>query len=417
MKRIISAWWPASVLFLTSAALTFSEGTIAIVLPPLLDSRGIGPRLIGFLISMYGVAALSSRYPSGQVYSPERAIALVFFGAFATAPAFFVVPATTNLVWISAVLVLQGLGFGVATTVIMAMLPDYAPETTTSGTLMAWLSGFIGAGYSLAGFIGGWAASSSGIAATLRILGFAPIVGACAALLLVRARLRRPDVLEVTPKRVDEQGDVDLVSQEGPTDSGGGISLRVPAIAAATLVAFYLNVNYGAVNSFFPIHALGIGLTLANVGRLIGVHSGLAAAVRFFSAFVFRKFSYVSVVRVTLAAAGIAIVLMARSETMPFLLVAWGLLGLSRGLLRVASGALVLQASKQQEHRSGQNASTYLSGLDAGRIVGPLAAGAVLTFVTIPSMLLMTAVLAPITLVAVVRLIGRIPPDQTAEAP
>ncbi|HET9672372.1 MAG TPA: MFS transporter, partial [Actinomycetota bacterium] len=51
--------------------------------------------------------------------------------------------------------------------------------------------------------------------------------------------------------------------------------------------------------------------------------------------------------------------------------------GLARGVLRVASGALVMEAAGPSSRDRGRASGIYLAGLDLGNAVGPLLGGAV----------------------------------------
>jgi MFS family permease len=57
------------------------------------------------------------------------------------------------------------------------------------------------------------------------------------------------------------------------------------------------------------------------------------------------------------------------------LAVAFAALGLTRGLLRVASAALVMDGAGETDARRGAASGVYLAGLDLGKIVGPLVGG------------------------------------------
>jgi MFS family permease len=59
------------------------------------------------------------------------------------------------------------------------------------------------------------------------------------------------------------------------------------------------------------------------------------------------------------------------ARALPLLALAWGVVGLARGILRVASGALVMDAAGATDGDRGAASGIYLAGLDLGKILGP----------------------------------------------
>lgn len=408
-------WGLLSLVFLASGVLTLGEGSIALLLPPLLEQRGSDAGLIGGLISLYGVASLASRVPGGLLYRSERAALLVGGGCLATAVAFFLIPVVASPVLVGALLAVQGFGFGIATTAVMALIMERAPRRVNTGSVMAWYAGSTGLGYAAAGFVGGRLGDVLGLGLAIQILGFVPV---SASVVLIVALVRsRPAWEESHPPDPpsDAGSDAPITAAEphasasGPlTDPEGdraesAVRRRFwdafrglpPLVWVAFLVAFYLNLTYGALNAFFPIHGLAIGLTLTQVGLLIGVHSSVASAIRFLSGPIFRWVSYERVLTSMVLLSGVAVVGIGLGRGFALLAIAWGAVGFARGLLRVASGALVMEASAKTDRARGAASSTYLAGLDLGRILGPALAGGLVTLTGIPMMLVAIAFIGP----------------------
>jgi MFS family permease len=72
---------------------------------------------------------------------------------------------------------------------------------------------------------------------------------------------------------------------------------------------------------------------------------------------------------------GLAVAAIGGLEAFAVLTVAWAALGLTRGLLRVASAALVMEEAGTSAAAGGAASGVYLSGLDLGRVLGPAAGG------------------------------------------
>jgi MFS family permease len=77
------------------------------------------------------------------------------------------------------------------------------------------------------------------------------------------------------------------------------------------------------------------------------------------------------------------------------------LIGVSRGVLRVASGALVLDATGVSDSEKGASSAIYLAGLDLGKILGPLIGGATAAAVGLRGTFVVLGVVFPIAYFAV----------------
>ena len=150
----------------------------------------------------------------------------------------------------------------------------------------------------------------------------------------------------------------------------------LPALVwLAFFVTLYINLVSGVLLTFFPIYGLAIGLSLTQIGALQGIHGAAASIVRFLSGVVFRWVSYERTLPVMVVLSGIAVATIASLKLAAVLAAAWALLGLTRGLLRVSSAAVVMDEAGETDARRGAASGVYLAGLDLGKIVGPLAGG------------------------------------------
>jgi MFS family permease len=147
---------------------------------------------------------------------------------------------------------------------------------------------------------------------------------------------------------------------------------HLPALVwVAFLVSLYINLASGVLNTYFPLYGLSIGLTLTQIGMLSGIHGILAAVVRFGSGPLFGLISYRAALPVMVIVSGAGVVAVGLVTMLPLLAVSWGIVGLARGILRVASSALVMEAAGAADADRGAASGIYLAGLDLGKIVGP----------------------------------------------
>jgi MFS family permease len=346
-------------LYVASTVLTLGEGSFNLLVPPYMKSQHVGELLIGTAVSIYGITSLVSRIPAGALYRSHRAWSLVAFGCLLSSVSFALISQTSNGALLATWVALDGVGFAVATTANMAALIERRPPDTNAGVVMGWYTGALGAGYALAGFIGGPLGDWLGPGQAMLVLALAPIA---AGLLLART------IHATRPARVDGEPEM----RPAWFRSFHGLSALV---WLAFFVTLYINLVSGVVLTFFPIYGLAIGLTLTQIGVLQGIHGATAAAVRFLSGVFFRWVSYERTLPLMVVASGASVALIGGVKIFVILAIAWGGLGLTRGLLRVASAALVMDSAGDVDSKQGAASGVYLAGLDLGKVLGPLVGG------------------------------------------
>jgi MFS family permease len=387
-------------LYVASGVLTLGEGSFLVLVSPYLDGRGLGAGLIGTVVSVYGVASLLTRLPAGVLYRTERGTLLIAGGCVMSSLAFASIPLTGNPLVLSALIGLDGMGFAVATTGVLAALMERRPPDSRAGSVMGWYTGGVGAGYAVAGFVAGAAGDALGVPTAILVLAVIPLV---AALLLTGAIRLAPLV---------------AAADAAPQSSGGAIArikefTRAPVLVwLAFFVTLYINLISGVLFTFFPIHGLAIGLSLTQIGLLAGIHGTIAAAIRFASGLIFKWISYQGALPAMVLMSGIAVVFLGSVDVFVVLVGAWAAIGLARGVLRVASGALVLDATGSSDSQRGASSAIYLAGLDLGKIIGPLIGGASAALVGLRGTFVLLGVAFPIAylvMTAALAHVGRSP--------
>ena len=377
-------------LYVASAVLTLGEGSFQLLTPPYMHERHISPVVIGTAVSAYGVVSLLLRIPAGAVYRTHRAWLLITGGTALSSVAFALLTLTSDPVLLTGLVALDGAGFAIATTAAMAALIERRPAGASAGSIMGWYTGSIGAGYALAGFIGGPLGDALGPRDAILVLALVPL----AAGLLLSA------VVQATaPERTP--------AESRPAEAWWRGFHGLPAVVwLAFFVTLYINLVSGVVLTFFPIYGLAIGLTLSQIGFLQGIHGAAAAFIRFVSGAVFRVVSYQRTLPMMVVLSGLSVAAIGGIEAFAVLAVAWTLLGISRGVLRVSSAAVVMDEAGETDARRGAASGVYLAGLDLGKIVGPLAGGVGAGTVGLRTTFLVASVAFPLVyfvLAAVVR--------------
>ena len=337
-----------------------ANGTFNLLVGPSVAADGHSEAMIGAIVAAGSVASLATRIPAGNAFRPARVTALVLAGSVCAAIGSGLLPMASEAPALALLGALQGAGFALATTIGMAALIERRHPATDSGSLMGLYTGSIGAGYAIAGFAGGALADAIGIAGALA----AAAATAIASGVLTAWALRR------LPVHRYEQDDA-------VPPPRGWIRGLPPGVWLGASIAVYINVVNGGLNAFFPLYGLAIGLTLAQIGALSGVHATLASAIRFGAGTLLGRVStrLTIVAAVCVIACGVS--LLAATRGFAPLLVLLAAVGLSRGVLRVVSGAIVMDAAGPSSRHRGRASGVYLAGLDLGNAVGPFLGGVV----------------------------------------
>jgi MFS family permease len=350
-------------LYAASAVLTTGEGSFNLLVPPYMKSQGVAEILIGTAVSIYGLTSLAVRLPAGAVYRTHRAWSLILAGCALSSLSFVLISQTSNAALLVVWIALDGVGFAIATTANMAALIERRPEGTNAGSVMGWYTGSLGAGYALAGFLGGSLGDALGPGTAMFVLALVPLTAGVLLTLVVRSTVPDHGGGEVAARGTGRRAWLSAFS---------GLA---PLVWLAFFVTLYINLVSGVVVTFFPIYGLAIGLTLTQIGVLQGIHGATAAGVRFLSGIFFRFVSYERTLPLMVIASGISVALIGGVELFVVLAVAWGALGLTRGLLRVASAALVMDTAGDVDTSRGAASGVYLAGLDLGKVLGPVLGG------------------------------------------
>jgi MFS family permease len=326
-----------------------------------------------------------------MLYRSHRGPWLVAGGCLMSAVAFACIPLSGNPVAVAALVGLDGVGFSLATTGAMAALMERRPPGSSAGSIMGWYTGTFGLGYAAAGFVGGTLGDQLGIDDAILVLAVVPVVAGVFLKLVLDA------------------------SAAGPEAASGGSGLarladfrRLPALVwLAFLVSLYINLVNGVLFTFFPLYGLAIGLSLTQIGALTGIHGATASIVRLGSGVLFKRISYVRVLPIMVILSGLAVAAVPTFTAFVLLALAWGLIGLTRGLLRVASGALVLDEAGESDGQRGAASGVYLAGLDLGKILGPAVGGASAQLVGLRPTFFVVAVVFPIAYLAATGAVSR----------
>jgi sugar phosphate permease len=251
------------------------------------------------------------------------------------------------------------------TTTQLALLAAIRPSSVPLASALGWFAGFQALGHVVAGTLGGFTADKAGFDT-----GFFLFAGltAVATLLIVRSIGRATR----TPS-----GEPMAARPPGGRVTWGQIGSLPMAVWTGALVLFTVNALLSTATTFYPVLALGAGITLTQIGILASCRSWASSVVRLGSGPVFSRVRPESLTLplVFLAAASVALLPSVASSfalTIPLFIAA----GLTRGLLRVTGSAEALDGVVD-ERGHGLTSAFLFVGLDLGRVAGPLVAGGV----------------------------------------
>ncbi|MGH2933035.1 MAG: MFS transporter [Gaiellaceae bacterium] len=366
-RRLLAAVAPT---YLSVFLFVAGSSALTVLVPVYLARRAhLGTATIGTIIGAYGLAALGARLPAGIAYSAVRGRGYLLVGGCLSAAAFALMPVAHGPLAFAALMALNGLGWSLATTAQLALLVAVPPSGFSTAAAMGWFSGATGLGNAAAGILGGFCADLIGLRPTFFVLAATPVLGA----LLMARRIAPPS----------------SVPMERRARHPWRILVRMPlAVWVGVLVMFFINGLNAITNTFQPLIAVAVGLSLTQIGALSSIRSWASSSSRFGSGLLFARFEAAEltlplVVLGTLATSAIPSVIASFALQVPLFLAA----GVSRGLLRVTGSADAFVAVGDDERRHGLTAALLYAGLDVGKIVGPVAGGVVAAAVGISTML------------------------------
>jgi len=358
---------PLAPLYLSVFLFTAAESALHVLVPPFLSSElRLGPAAIGAVVAVFGLASLLTRIPAGALYSVARSRRLVLLGGSVSALAFGLVPAIHHVAPFAALMALDGFGLALVTTTQLALLAAIRPSSMPLASALGWFAGFQALGHVVAGTVGGFTADRAGFDTSFLL--FAGLT-AVATLLIVRSigrAVRAPSE--------------ELAAARPPAGrlTWSQIWSLPMAVWTGALVLFTVNALLSTATTFYPVLALGAGITLTQIGVLASCRSWASSVVRLGSGPVFSRVRPESLTLplIGLGAASVALLPSVASSfalTVPLFIAA----GLTRGLLRVTGSAEALEGVPQDERSHGLTSAFLYVGLDLGRIAGPLVAGGV----------------------------------------
>ncbi|MDH4142811.1 MAG: MFS transporter [Chloroflexota bacterium] len=372
---------PLAGVYVATMMFELAEGALRFLVPLNLDARGLSPAAIGIVFFVFSFTSLLSRGVAGALFRPDRARRLIVGAGLASTFAYLITPFVTDVSVFAILMAFDGFGWGIATTCLLAMVMLCTPTSISPAVAMGWFIGFQGIAFAIATTVGGILGQVVGIQTAMLMLATLPVVAA------IVIAFRLPPVVRATDVPAIASG----VLPSGSVGRRGALvaSIRrlgvLPyAVWAAALVAVYLNVMNGLLASFFPLLGLAIGLSVVQIGTLSSVRSGISSVARFGAGWLFARVPASRMHLPLLTTSAVTLALLPSAGSYIVCLPLFALNGVSRGLLRVTTSAAAMEETPG--HRTGVAAAVMTSGLDIGKMVGPLIGGLVASAIGLEAM-------------------------------
>lgn len=380
LRRALGGQRDVLLVYLLALLTTTAQGALELVFPLNLHRLGSPLPLVGLAVAMAGLGQLLSRLPGGGAYTLARARALNFGGQLLAGLSAMGLAAGGAWALQAALATVHGFAFGLVTTFLLATVIDARQGGRAMAATIAWYTAAISTGYALGAPLGAWCILALGHPAAFLVSGGVSLAAGALSLRLARAA--------------------------APGTATGPALPRPPALKAlltlpagvwlATLLGVYINFVNDAQGAFFPIYAVGAGISVAVVGGLKSAQSLSATGIRFLAAGIFRfarpgLVNHVCVVTLALAVAGLTLTRDVRLLLVVF--IAWGV---SRGLLRVTSAVLVAEEKARPGAHVGLASGVYNAGLDLGSMLAPPVTGALAAGIGIRAGFQVIAVVLPL---------------------
>lgn len=341
---------------------TTQQSVVSLVIPPFLHDLKYPVSAIGSLLAFAPIFALLVRLPAGLAYQPRRVRALIAGALAIVALSDSLYALAVTPIAFAAVHALNGMAFGAATTLHLALFVENLPPGENRRHAMGYYAGSLAVGYSTGGFSAGYIADQFGYVATFQVGAGLTILA-----MALLAFIPRPAPREAT-------GGASTASPK----PGVSHSLRAvldPRMATVVVVGVFLNVLHQMANAFLPLYGLAVGLTLTDVGIIRGLYSLTNAITRPLSGIVAKRLSAKRLMLASLPLQSACMMLVPLFHHLSPLLVAFVVIGFLRAVAIVANTIQMVESAEEAGIDRGIASGMFNAAGDIGNILGPSAGG------------------------------------------
>jgi predicted MFS family arabinose efflux permease len=354
--------WSTVKLLLPLVAITIQSNSATTIIPPFLQDLRIPFAAIGTLIALNPMLALVSRVPVGMSYRRDRARLLISAAVVVMGITNFAYSFAHSSFAFGVIHALNGLAYGAVTTLYMAFYVDSLAADENRNHAMGYYVGTLALGYSTGNFFGGLMADH---------VGYAPTFQAAALLSVIPLALLW--FLQAPGERGTEKGRQKAVAKL--TTAASFKALLEPELAIVVVVALFLNLLHQMSGVFISLYALGVGMTLTQVGILRAAFAGCNAVTRPISGHVVNKFGHRGLSYAGIPLQSVMVMLIPLFTDFTMILVVYVLSGLMRAIVIVANAVGLVQDVPETKVQRGLASGIYNAAGDLGNILGPSMGG------------------------------------------
>ena len=349
-------------LLVPMVAVTIQSNSASTLIPPYLDYMHIPVALIGTLISLGPVFALTSRLPVGLAYTQNRARTLLSLAILAMGATNFLYSFATDTVTFAIVQSLNGFTYGAATTLYMAFYVDSLAPDENRNHAMGYYVGSLAIGYSTGNFFGGLIADHWGYALTFQLGALLSLVAIGLLWLLHGA---------------GGPGESKMKAKEGAklTTRESLKALLEPELATVVIVALFLNLLHQMSGVFISLYGLAVGMSLTQIGIIRAAYAGCNAVTRPISGHVVNRIGHRGLSYFGLPLQSAILMLVPLFTGFGPVLFAYVASGLLRAVVIVANAVGLVQDVPESRVRRGLASGVYNAAGDLGNILGPSIGG------------------------------------------
>ena len=378
MRLISAVRSDAGRVCLAVMLLNASDGLVTTIASPYLQHLGFSIANIGLLVSVYAVAALISRVPSGRFAEGSHARRWFVLSSAVFALALASYPVATAAWSFALVRATHGLAFGAASTLNFAAFLTISAGGNR-GRSTVFFTSAMSAGYSLGNFTSGLLADHFGYTTAFLFGAACPLAS----------------LLVAPPLRLAHRA-----MPHEPSAVGLWAMLRHPDVRAVPILAFCLNFFNSMLGTLFPLYALSVGQTLAFAGVARGLQSTTNTVMRPVAGPLARRLGTVGLGCAALALVAVGLVAIPLTAVPVVLLGLIVLAGAGRAAGVLANAVQTVDLSERRIVKGGTASALISAGGDVGSIAAPIVAGAVAAWIGIGGALQTIAVATAIVGIA-----------------
>jgi MFS transporter, DHA1 family, multidrug resistance protein len=348
-------------LLVPLVAVTVQANSASTIIPPYLDELRIPVAVMGALISLGPIFALTSRLPAGMAYHHKRARRLISLAVLVLGLTNFLYGFVADGLTFAIVHSLNGFAYGAVTTLYMAFYVESLPAGENRSHAMGYYVGSLALGYSTGNFFGGLVADHFGYTVTFQSAAFLSLLSVALLWLLHRSS--------------EEAHGEARAKSAGKVTAASWKAMLEPELATVVIVALFLNLLHQMGGVFISLYGLAVGMSLTQVGVIRAAYAGCNAVTRPISGHVVNKFGHRGLSYAGLPLQSVILMLIPLFTGFEVILGVYVLSGFMRAVVIVANAVGLVQDVPESRMRRGLASAIYNAAGDLGNILGPSVGG------------------------------------------